>query len=196
MSNDRPRDRYQTKNQATAYTSPWSIRARLGMLLFRIVWLVACRPFPKQLKGWRTFILRCFGAKITGRPFVSPSCVIKIPWLLELEDHACLGPQCEVYNLGPVILRARSTVSQGVYLCGGTHDFSVRALPLITAPIEIKEDAFIGAKAFVMPGVIIGEGALVGAASVVTRDVAPWNIVAGNPAAVVGERAFEGREPS
>ena len=193
MSTQSPRERYQTKEQANAYASPWSIRARVGMLLFRIAWLALCRLSPKQLKGWRLLVLMCFGAKITGRPFVSPSCIIKIPWLLELEDHACLAPQSEVYNLGPVTLRARSTIAQGVYLCAGTHDFTVKSLPLIVAPIEIQEDAFVGAKAFVMPGVIIGRGALVGAASVVTRDVEEWTIVVGNPAKVVGERTFEGR---
>lgn len=193
MSTQNPRERYKTKDQATAYTSPWSIRARLGMLLFRLTWLVFCRLSPKEFKGWRLFVLKCFGAKISGRPFVAPSCIIKIPWLLELEDHACLAPQSEVYNLGPITLRARSTVAQYAYLCAGTHDFSLKSLPLIVAPIEIQEDAFVGAKAFVMPGVIIGRGALVGAGSVVTRDVEEWTIVVGNPAKAVGERTFEGR---
>lgn len=193
MSNERPRDRYQAKEQATAYTSPWSIRARVGMMLFRIMWLTLCRLSPKQLKGWRLFVLKCFGAKITGRPFVSPSCIIKIPWLLELEDHSCLAPQCEVYNLGPVTLRARSTVAQGVYLCTGTHDFTLKSLPLVVAPIEICEDVFVGAKALILPGVRIGEGGIVGAGAVVSKDVAPWSIVAGNPAKVIGERDFEAR---
>jgi putative colanic acid biosynthesis acetyltransferase WcaF len=191
MSTQKPRERYQTKEQATAYTSPWSIRARLGMLLFRLTWLVFCRLSPKAFKGWRLLVLKCFGAKISGRPFVAPSCIIKIPWLLELEDHACLAPQSEVYNLGPITLRARSTVAQYAYLCAGTHDFTLKSLPLIVAPIEIQEDAFVGAKAFVMPGVIIGRGALVGAGSVVTRDVEEWTIVAGNPAKVVAQRNFE-----
>ena len=41
-----------------------------------------------------------------------------------------------------------------------------------------------------MPGVVVGEGAVVGAASVVVRDVAAWSVVAGNPAKPVGSRAF------
>jgi putative colanic acid biosynthesis acetyltransferase WcaF len=59
------------------------------------------------------------------------------------------------------------------------------------APIDIGEHAFLGAKAFVMPGVTIGEGVVVGAASVVVRDAAPWTIVVGNPANPVGTRKFK-----
>lgn len=56
-----------------------------------------------------------------------------------------------------------------------------------TAPIRIADKAWIGTRAIILKGVSIGEGAIVGAGSVVTRDVPPWTIVAGNPARVVGQ---------
>lgn len=55
-------------------------------------------------------------------------------------------------------------------------------------PVSIGDRAWIGYRALVLPGVCIGEGAVVGAGSVVTRDVPPFAIVAGNPARVIGER--------
>jgi acetyltransferase-like isoleucine patch superfamily enzyme len=55
-----------------------------------------------------------------------------------------------------------------------------------SAPIRIDHDVFIGARAIILKGVTIGWGAVVGAGAVVTRDVAPCEIVAGNPASVVG----------
>jgi acetyltransferase-like isoleucine patch superfamily enzyme len=55
-------------------------------------------------------------------------------------------------------------------------------------PVSIGDRVWIGYRALVLPGVCIGEGAVVGAGSVVTRDVAPFTIVAGNPARVIGER--------
>jgi acetyltransferase-like isoleucine patch superfamily enzyme len=55
-------------------------------------------------------------------------------------------------------------------------------------PVSIADRVWIGYRALVLPGVCIGEGAVVGAGSVVTRDVAPFTIVAGNPARVIGER--------
>jgi len=62
-------------------------------------------------------------------------------------------------------------------------DFAVRA-----KPVAIHDHAWIGARALICPGVTIGEGAVVGAGAVVTRDVAPWTIVAGNPARRIGDR--------
>jgi putative colanic acid biosynthesis acetyltransferase WcaF len=73
-------------------------------------------------------------------------------------------------------------VAQEAYLCTASHDFHKPAQPLTVSPIVIEQDAFIGARAFVLPGVSIGRGALVGACSVVTRPVPPHATVAGNPA--------------
>jgi putative colanic acid biosynthesis acetyltransferase WcaF len=79
-------------------------------------------------------------------------------------------------------------VAQEVYLSGGTHDFSQSGMPLVTAKITIGEDAFVGARAFVLPGVTIGARSVVGACSVVTNDVPEGSKVAGNPAREIGVR--------
>jgi putative colanic acid biosynthesis acetyltransferase WcaF len=148
------------------------------------------RPTPKFLNPWRVLLLRLFGAKVSGRPFVDSSAVVKMPWNLVLEDRACLAPRSEVYNLATVILRARCTVAQEVYLCAGTHDFSTSDLPLVVGEISVGEDAFLCARVFVLPGLVIGEGAVVGACSVVTRDLPAWTICAGNPCRPVKPRVF------
>ena len=80
-------------------------------------------------------------------------------------------------------------VAQEVYLSTGSHDFSQPSMPLAVAKITIGEDAFVGARAFVMPGVKIGARAIVGACSVVTSDVAPDVFAAGNPCRVLRPRA-------
>lgn len=54
-----------------------------------------------------------------------------------------------------------------------------------SAPIVIKDDAWIGMNVIILKGVTIGRGAIVGAGSVVTKDVPDWSVVAGNPARVV-----------
>ena len=188
----RPRDRHMLKrsDQSDAYRSPWSRREQIGIKGFALAWMLLCRWTPGPANFWRLAVLRMFGCRISGRPFVAPTARIRVPWQLELHDRACVGDGAEVYNLGECILRARCTIAQHGYLCGGSHDLSRRALPLTVAPIDIGVDAFLGARAFVMPGVVVGEGAVVGAASVVVRDVEPWSVVAGNPAKPVGTRSF------
>jgi putative colanic acid biosynthesis acetyltransferase WcaF len=182
------RARLDVKFQASAYASPWTLRTRIGVAAFSLAWTLLARWTPKPLSPWRVLLLRLFGARVEGTPFVASSAIVKMPWQLVLEDRACLAPGCEVYNLGPCIVRARATVAQYVYLCGGTHDLSREELPLATGAIDVGADAFIGAKAIVLPGVRIGEGAVIGAGSVVTKDVDPWTTAAGNPAKPIGPR--------
>ena len=152
------------------------------MLVWDAVWKVLCGWTPKPLNHWRLLVLRCFGARLHGTPFVHSRARIQIPWNLELHHRACLGDRANAYSLADIIVEEGATVAQEAYICTGTHDFSSSALPLQTAPIRIGANAFIGARAFILPGVSIGENAIVGACSVVTKDVLPSAIVAGNPA--------------
>jgi putative colanic acid biosynthesis acetyltransferase WcaF len=168
--------------------SPVPRRYKALRLLWSMVQNSLFRYSFHTWSGWRAFLLRCFGAKIGRQCTIRRTSRVYYPWLLEMGDLACLGDDCSVYNLGRVSLMDHVTISQEAYLCAGTHDHSKPDLPLITRPITVGKDAWICARAFVGPGVTIGEGAVVGACAVVMRDVAPWKIVAGNRATVVGER--------
>jgi putative colanic acid biosynthesis acetyltransferase WcaF len=176
--------------QSGRYASPWPIKDVIRIRLWHLVWLLLYRPTPKLFNRWRLFLLWVFGAKINGHPFVYSSARVFAPFLLTLEHHACLGPFSEVYNLGPVRVEAYATVSQQAYLCNGTHDLEDPNLPLLIGNMTIKQEVFIGARAFIMPGVSVGEGAVVGACAVVTKDVEPWTMVAGNPARVIKKRVI------
>lgn len=162
--------------------SPWSLSYRLRLLVWEVTWQCLCVWTPKPFNPWRLFILRIFGTKISGTPFVHQRALIDHPWNLCMHHRACLGDRSHAYCLAKIELLSHSTVAQEVYLCTGTHDFTLDNLPLITRPITIGENAFIGARAFLMPGVTVGSRSIVGACSVVTRSVPPHTIVAGNPA--------------
>jgi len=99
-----------------------------------------------------------------------------------MREESCLGDCSNIYNLALVEICARATVAQEVYVCTASHNFSSPAYPLVTSPIIIQEDAFIGARAFLLPGVTIGRSAIVGACAVVTSSVPPHTTVVGNPA--------------
>lgn len=174
----------QIYNQSSPYDSPWSKRQRIKMLLWEYAWWILCSWTPKPANKWRIWLLKMFGAKIYGRPFVHQRARIQIPWNLILHDRATLGDRTNAYSLGIIEIHAHATVAQEAYICTGTHAFDLQAKNLITAPIIIKAHAFIGARAFLMPGIVIGEHSIVGACSVVTRSVPPKTTVKGNPAVV------------
>jgi putative colanic acid biosynthesis acetyltransferase WcaF len=152
------------------------------MLAWNLCWTALCRWTPKPLNRWRLVWLKLFGANIHGVPFVHQRARIQIPWNLTMHDKSCLGDGANAYSLGEIDIHPHATIAQEAYLCTGTHKFDHPARPLQTARITVGAGAFIGARAFIMPGVTVGDSAIVGACSVVTRDVAPGIAVAGNPA--------------
>ncbi|PKV75534.1 LbetaH domain-containing protein [Pontibacter ramchanderi] len=168
--------------QLSAYDSPWSKGQRIKMLLWEYVWRLLCSWTPKPANNWRLFWLKAFGAQVFGKPFVHQRARIQIPWNLTLHDRAALGDRANAYSLGKIEVHAHATVAQEAYLNTGTHAFEQPAKNLVTAPIIIRTHAFIGARAFIMPGITIGEYAIVGACSVVTKSVLPRTTVMGNPA--------------
>lgn len=168
--------------QASPYDSPWTLKHRLKMLMWDYCWMLFCSWTPKPANKWRLFWLKVFGATIYGRPFVHQRARIQIPWNLTLHDHATLGDRTNAYSLGKIEIHEHANAAQEVYLCTGTHAFDQSEKNLITAPIIIKAHAFIGARAFILPGVTIGEHAIVGACSVVTKSVPDNSMVKGNPA--------------
>jgi putative colanic acid biosynthesis acetyltransferase WcaF len=180
----------KTFDQASAYASPWSLKERAGMLLWDTAWALFCQWTPKPLNRWRLFWLRLFGARIDGTPFVHQRARIQIPWNLTLHDRACLGDRANAYTLGEIELGARSVVAQEAYLCTGTHDLADPHTPLQVAKITVGEDVFIGARAFIMPGVTLGDRSVAGACAVVTKDVEPEMVVTGNPARAIRRRTF------
>ena len=104
--------------------------------------------------------------------------------------RACLGERANAYSLGKIKILEGATIAQEAYLCTGTHDFNDPSLQLITKPITIGKNTFIGTRVMILPGVCIGDWAIVGAMSVVSKDVPGNQIVAGNPAKKIGERAI------
>jgi putative colanic acid biosynthesis acetyltransferase WcaF len=175
-------------DQTSAFDSPWSNGQRALRTLWEFCWFIFCQWTPKPFNPWRLFWLRVFEAKIEGIPFVHSRARIAVPWNLTLRDRACLGDRANAYSLGEIEVGERATVAQEVYLSAGSHDFSQARMPLTVAKITVGADAFIGARAFVLPGVTIGERSVIGACSVVTENVPPDVFAAGNPCRVLRPR--------
>ena len=141
-----------------------------------------------MLWGWRRFLLRLFGAKVGGQVQIHPSVRVFIPWNLEIGDWSSVGFDALIYNLGPVRIGKKVTISQRAHLCGGSHDFRDPSMPLLKSPISIGDEVWVCADAFVGPDVSIGDQAVVAARAVVVKNVGPTEIVGGNPAKLIGTR--------
>ena len=105
-----------------------------------------------------------------------------------MKQHSCLAPEVDCYNVDKVVIGEFSTVSQKTYLCTASHDVTKSNIPLIKAPIIIKNQVWVGANVFLGMGVTINTGAVVGATSSVYKDVEAWTIVGGNPAKFIKKR--------
>jgi len=100
-------------------------------------------------------------------------------------EYACLSENVDCYSVDEVQIGDQATVSQGVKLCTASHDISSPIMELTTKPISVASNAWIAGWSIILPGVTIDEGAIVGAGSVVTKDVKAWTVVGGNPAKLI-----------
>ena len=178
-------------NQDTHTGASFSIKNRLARLVWNIVYVVLFKYSPRLFHGWRSFLLRLFGAKIGKGVHIYPKVRIWAPWNLEVHDEVGVADGVDLYSQGKITLGYRSIISQRSYVCTGTHDFTLKGHPLYTKPITIGKFAWIAAESFVGPGVVVGEGAVVGARAAVFKNVEPWTIVGGNPAKFIKKREIK-----
>lgn len=173
------------------YTGPsFSLRNRLGRLAWGICQVTLFKFSPRPLHQWRAILLKLFGARVGKNVHVYPGVKIWAPWNLELGDECGVASTANLYSQGKIYIGKRAIVSQGAHICAGTHDYTRRGHPLITKPIIIGDYAWIAADAFIHPGVEIGAGAVIGARSVVTKDMPEWTVCAGHPCKPIKERVI------
>ena len=163
--------------------------------LVEALWLVAQALFLRSfIPGslHRRLLLRLFGARIGTGVVIKPGVRVKFPWRLEVGAHAWIGEGVWIDNLAEVKIGAHCCLSQEAYLCTGSHDWSKTTFDLMTAPIIIGEGAWIAARAVVAPGVVVGEGAVLGLASLASKSLEAQGIYRGVPATLDRYRTVRG----
>ncbi len=178
-------------NDPASFKNPHSLGNKIGRLTWGVVWWLLFRPtFPRLMGGWRRFLLRLYGAKLKNT-WIHPTVRIWAPWKLEAGDDVFVDRDVNLYNAYGIRIGDRVVISQGSFLCTATHDFQLSNFPLTGKPIVVESDSWIAAEAFVAPGVVVGAGSVVGARAVVVKTVAPWTVVAGNPARYIKDRVVK-----
>jgi putative colanic acid biosynthesis acetyltransferase WcaF len=174
--------------EARAYRTELSRRNRVARACWTLVWALFCRFSPRTFHGWRRAWLKLFGARLHATATIYPNARIWAPWNLEMGPHSGMGEWVDCYNVDRVTLEEGAIVSQYSYLCTASHDISDPGRRLVTAPIRLERMSWVCAGVYVHMGVTVGEGAVAAARAVVVKTVAPWTVVAGNPAKFVKKR--------
>lgn len=172
--------------------TPYPKKELVGRWLWAMVEATLFRWSPRPFHRWRAVLLKLFGASIPelDKVVVFPSAHIVFPWKLRLEPRSMIGPKVVIYNLGAIHLERGANLSQGCHLCSGTHEYRRWDMPLVTLPITIGANAWLGAEVFVGPGVNIGELCVIGARSVVVKDQPKSWVCAGHPCRPIKERPY------
>jgi putative colanic acid biosynthesis acetyltransferase WcaF len=158
--------------------------------LWLLVSLVLFRLCPFSLSPLKRGVLRAFGARIGKNVTIKPQVKITFPWKLVIGDHVWLGEECWLLNLERIVIGNNVCISQRAFLCTGNHDYKSPAFNLIAKSIIIADGGWIGAAAWVGPGVTIGTHAVLTAGSAAGKSLEPYGIYRGNPALLVKQRVI------
>jgi putative colanic acid biosynthesis acetyltransferase WcaF len=125
----------------------------------------------------RVAILRRFGAEVGTGVLIRHRVRIHWPWKLTIGNDSWVGEGSWLLNLEPITIGSNVCISQGTFLCTGSHDRTSPTFEFDNGPITVEDGAWIAARATVLRGVTVGRGATVGACALVVRDVEPDAVV-------------------
>jgi len=145
------------KGRSTAVQALWFA---VMNLLFMKWW------FPARL---RPPLLRAFGATIGERVFIRHRVRVLWPWKLTVGDDCWIGEDAWLLNLEPITIEHDVCISQGAFLCTGSHRHRDPAFEYDNAPIHVGTGAWIAARATVLRGALVAPGDVVPAGTTRTR---------------------------
>ena len=169
-------------------TTPYNFSLKLKIYLWKFVNKTIFRIIPNQIRKPRIFLLRLFGAKISGNVFIHRNCNIDHPWNLIMGDLSSIGEYAWIYCLDKIIIGKKCTIGKDCKLITGSHDITDLKFKLITQPIIIHDGSWVTTGVTIVPGITIGEFSVIGVGSVLTKNTQPFDVVAGNPAKFIKKR--------
>ena len=146
---------------------------------------------PQPLRYW---IFKVLLARLGRGSMIDYQSYFRYPWTISIGKGVWINRGCEFYgsmmatSRAQIIIGDHCALAPRVRILCATHDHRHLALPDRAASVTLGRHVWVGAGATILPGITIGDGAVIAAASVVTRDVAPFSIVAGNPARFIKSR--------
>ena len=122
-----------------------------------------------------------YGLKI-GNSVLHMGIVMFSPWKVKIGDNVVVHFDAFIDGRGEVEIGDNIDISFGVKIFSEQHDVSSDSYATVSKRVIIKDHAMIGSYSIILPGITIGEGAVVAAGSIVTKDVPNYEVWGGNPA--------------
>lgn len=136
----------------------------------------------------RAFYRRALGLDIAPTSHIFMGARFDSRGGFRLGSHSVINENCRLDNRGGITIGDCVSISAETVILTADHDVQSSDFAGRTRPVTIGNYVFVGTRATILPGVRIGEGAVVGASSLVTRNVGEFEIVAGVPARPIGRR--------
>jgi acetyltransferase-like isoleucine patch superfamily enzyme len=146
-----------------------------------------------ELRRHRTRLRRLSFQSLGVNVRIEPGFEISYPEKIQIADDVYVGPHAYISGMGGVTIGPGTIIGPRVTIYSANHRFrEATALPYnseeVLQPVVIGENVWVGGNVIFVPGAQVGEGCVVGAGAVVTREFEPLTILGGNPAAEIGRR--------
>ena len=139
-------------------------------------------------KTLRNVLIRLCGVKASKNVKFYPGFTVRNPKGLLIEDGVNIGPKCLLDARKGLVIRKNAVIAYEAIIWSLNHDYNDENFCGKGAQTEIGEYAWICSRSIILPGIKVGEGAVVASGAVVTKDVPPYAIVGGVPAKIIGHR--------
>jgi acetyltransferase-like isoleucine patch superfamily enzyme len=161
--------------------------------------LYLCNEWVASIPSYRFrkfFYQKVMGFEVGNQSSIFMHCSFDSTKNLVIGNFSTINAKCRFDTRGKIIVGDRVSISQEVVILTADHDVNSPDFAGREREVTIEDYVWIGTRAMILPGVTIGKGALVAAGSVVTRDVAPYSVVAGIPAKVIKVRPTDLNYPT
>jgi acetyltransferase-like isoleucine patch superfamily enzyme len=131
------------------------------------------------------YLQKMMGIKIGKQSFIHMGCIFYTN--VKIGNNSVIGRQCHL--LGDITIKDNVSITAQTYIFASSHYKDSPIFETYCSPVVIEDYAWVGARAMILPGVRIGKGAILGAASTATKSIADYSISVGSPAKHVGNRS-------
>jgi acetyltransferase-like isoleucine patch superfamily enzyme len=145
------------------------------------------------LYWFRHLVVRHLYGLRMGRSNLHRAVTLLSPWLIRIGDNVNIQMGCFLDGRGGLTIGNNVDVTPGVRILTEQHDIDSPDYATVKKPVVIQDNVVIGGWAMILPGVTVGEGAVIASGAVVVKNVDPYTLVAGNPAVKKRDRARDVR---